>query len=204
MEDRWHTYISAFVCPWHVRVGRHAHQRPQRPGVRAAAQGRQYEEADRDRAAAVPADHQGPGRGPDRFLQEVRDDEAVAHQRVGASGEGTVPVAQGCGTLDGVDEVYYVRLLHDELPIALVERELSWPRGDPERLPVCVRYAGRSAGSAYVRARLAGRRVALPYDLQLRRSLPERDQYHVAYFASEEKVSECGIIKNGEPRAAQI
>ena len=194
VDDRRYADFPALVRARNVRLRRYADQRQERPCLRDTDEGHQHEEAHRHRAAAVSADHQGSGSRSDRFFPEIRDGQAVAHHRRAAAGNGTAAIPRGCGAADGIDKVHHVRLLHDKLPIALVERKLFRSSRDTKRLSLCIRHARRSSRRPHDSDGLARWRMALPHNLQLRRSLPEGDQHHMAYLAGEEAVSVAGTI----------
>ena len=77
---RRHAVVPPFVCAWHLRLGRHAHQRAQLPGMQGAAQRPAFPQHYR-RAADGPARDQGPDRGHGAFLRQLPAGDALFRQR---------------------------------------------------------------------------------------------------------------------------
>ncbi|VXB17890.1 hypothetical protein MICRO8M_100466 [Microbacterium sp. 8M] len=163
----------------HLRIRRHAHQRPQPPRLQDADQGPGHLQADLRRG------HQGspPGEGSRRrhgsVLRGVPRGQALpARQERAGEGQGARPVDRGARALRRHHQVHPVRRVHLVVPGVLDRRPVLRPRGDRERAPLHLRLARRRGRCAPGHPQRQGGRVALPHDLQLHRGVPARHRGH--------------------------
>mmetsp|Transcript_69893 Transcript_69893/g.197199 ORF Transcript_69893/g.197199 Transcript_69893/m.197199 type:complete len:263 (-) Transcript_69893:111-899(-) len=173
-RPRPHAHVPAVLPRGHLRVLRDEHQRQERP--RLPMLHRAEREGHRNPAPAPHLRREGPRARPHQLLQPVQVHRALAEAQGGeAEGRGrALPVHRRPRQARRHVRVHPLRLLHDLLPLLLVEpRVLPRPRRAHAGVPVDRRLARPAHGGEAGVGERHDEALPLPRHHELHELLPE-------------------------------
>ena len=122
----------------------------------------------------------------DAFLEKFRSVKPYLITKSPDSREGAPAIARAARKIRRHHQMHSLRRVHVRLPVVLGRQRLHWARGHRQRPSFPLRFPRRGRRGAHGSFEYGRRRVALPHDLQLRGSLPARNQRDPRHWRSEE------------------